>query len=227
MAAKPVRRAVTTPAKTAPKRPPEAGRLEAILARQGYRLVAGVDEVGRGALAGPLVAAGVVFDVDRIPEGMADSKTLTPNQREELAARVFGAAAGVSFVVVDSEDIDGDGLHVSNLEALVRAAKSLRPVPDYLISDCFPLERCGLPHVGLPKADGLSAAVAAASIVAKVKRDAFMRSLDAQYPGYGFAGNKGYSCPEHWAAIRSQGPSPIHRRSFRGVGSWQPSLGEF
>lgn len=212
----PVRRART---------PRPAGRLEAILARQGFRLVAGVDEVGRGSLAGPLVAAAVVFDVERIPDGLCDSKVLLPAERERCAERILAAAAGTSYVVVDPQDIDDGGLHVSNLAALVRAVRSLRPRPDYVISDCFPLDGVlGVPQVGLPKADALSAAVAAASIVAKVSRDALMSKLDADYPGYGFASNKGYGSEEHWAAIRAFGPSPIHRRSFRGVGAMQLAL---
>lgn len=186
--------------------------------------MAGVDEVGRGALAGPLVAAGVVLDVERLPDGLCDSKMLTPLQREACADKVLAQAVSMAFVVVDPADIDDEGLHVSNLSALECAARWLRPRPDYLISDCFPLARSGLPHVGLPKADALSAAVAAASIVAKVKRDELMRGLEGEHPGYGFAKNKGYGTDEHWAAIRALGPSPIHRRSFKGVASYQPTL---
>jgi len=184
-----------------------------------------VDEVGRGALAGPLVAAAVLFDVEHIPDGLCDSKLLTPQEREFHAGRILAAAEGVSYAVVDPADIDEGGLQVQNLDALRRAVVALRPEPEYVICDHFSLEDTGLPHVGLPKADTLSAAVAAASIVAKVSRDAFMVELDAEHPGYGFARHKGYSCDEHWAALRALGPSPVHRRSFRGVGSWQTSLG--
>ena len=188
--------------------------------------MAGVDEVGRGALAGPLVAAAVLFDAERIPPGLCDSKLLTPEQREECAAEIYRVALAVSYVVAGPEDIDGDGIQASNLGALERAVRSLRPIPEYVISDHFPLEGTGLPHVGLPKADVLSATVAAASIVAKVSRDAFMATLDADHPGYGFGRHKGYGTEEHWAAIRALGPSPVHRRSFRGVASYQPSLGD-
>lgn len=237
MAAQPVRRTVkrrrakakrAAPKKrrTLSKRP--AGRLETILARQGFRLVAGVDEVGRGALAGPLVAAAVLFDVERLPEGLCDSKMLTPERRVELAGAILAACVATSYAVVDPSDIDDDGLHVSNLAALERAVRTLYPRPEYLISDCFPLRgTIGLAQVGLPKADALSAAVAGASIVAKVSRDAFMRQLDAEYPGYAFASNKGYGSDEHWAAIRALGPSPVHRRSFKGVASYQPSFADF
>lgn len=197
--------------------------------------MAGVDEVGRGALAGPLVTAAVLLDVRRLPHGVCDSKALTPEEREVCAAEILRLAVSVSYVVVDSEDIDDEGLGVSNLNALRRAVRALSPTPDYVISDHFPLDdpdaprgaaSYGPPHVGLPKADAMSAAVAAASIVAKVSRDAFMRALDADHPGYNFASNKGYGTDEHWSALRALGPSPVHRRSFRGVASYQPTLGD-
>ncbi len=238
MATQPVHRAVKAkrrrsarkkrkPTKAAKPAPPvrrPAGRLEEILKRQGFRFVAGVDEVGRGALAGPLVTAAVMLDLARIPEGLADSKVLTPEERDCCAAEILRLAAGVSYVVVDSQDIDDDGLGVSNIKALKRAVKALHPTPQYVISDHFPMDDDGAPWVGLPKADALSAAVAAASIVAKVSRDAFMTALDASHPGYNFASNKGYGTDEHWSAIRALGPSVVHRRSFRGVASYQPSL---
>ena len=198
-----------------------AGRLEAILHRQGFRLVAGVDEVGRGALAGPLVVAAVMLDLDHIPDGLYDSKMLLPQEREVLAAEIHRRAVAVSYVVVDPTDIDDQRLGVSNIRALKRAVRLLRPSPHYVISDHFALDDDGPPHVALPRADAMSAAVAAASIVAKVSRDAFMCELDRDHPGYHFAAHKGYSCDEHWAAIRALGPSPVHRRSFRGVGSYQ------
>ncbi len=188
--------------------------------------MAGVDEVGRGALAGPLVAAAVLLDVEQLPNGVCDSKVLTAAQREECAGSVLSVAVAVSYAVVAPEDIDDDGLHVSNLSALVRAVRGLGRTPDYVISDCFPLHGQGFPHVGLPKADALSAAVGAASIVAKVSRDALMSGLDGVYPGYGFARNMGYGTDEHWAAIRALGPSEIHRKSFRGVRFYQPALGD-
>ncbi len=203
-----------------------AGRLEEICRRQGFRYVAGVDEVGRGALAGPLVCAAVTLDVEEIPPNLCDSKVLTPEEREACAVDIIRMAVAVSYVVVDPEDIDDQRLGVSNLAALRRAVKKLSPRPDYVISDHFPLEDGGAPHIGLPKADANSAAVAAASIVAKVSRDAYMAVLDAEHPGYHFASNKGYGSDEHWAAIRALGPSPVHRRSFRGVASYQPSFGD-
>lgn len=210
-----------------PPAPPEkkfAGRLEEILRGKGFRYVAGVDEVGRGALAGPLVCAAVLLDTDRLPGGLCDSKVLTAEEREACAAEIWRLAVAVSYVVVDPEDIDDQRLGVSNLAALRRAVKKLCPTPDYVISDHFPLEDGGPPHIGLPKADANSAAVAAASIVAKVSRDAYMRELDLEHPGYLFSSNKGYGSDEHWAAIRALGPSPVHRRSFRGVGSYQPAF---
>ena len=207
-------------------KPKPAGRLEAILRRKGFRLVAGVDEVGRGALAGPLVTAAVLLDLRRVPTGLCDSKVLTPEEREACAARIKRLAVAISYVVVDPEDIDDDGLGVSNLAALKRAVRALHPTPQYVISDHFPMDDDGAPWVGLPKADSMSAAVAAASIVAKVSRDGFMATLDASHPGYNFTSNKGYGTDEHWSAIRVLGPSPIHRRSFKGVASYQPTLAD-
>lgn len=203
---------------------PLAGRLEDILRRQGFRFVAGVDEVGRGALAGPLVTAAVTLDTKRLPAGLCDSKMLEPAEREELAGLIFKAAVAVSYVVVAAEDIDDEGLGVTNVAALRRAVRALAPLPDYVISDHFVLDGIGVPHVGLPKADQNSAAVAAASIVAKVSRDGFMATLDAAHPGYHFASNKGYGSDEHWAAIRTLGPSPVHRRSFKGVAAYQATF---
>lgn len=180
--------------------------------------------MGRGALAGPLVAAAVLFHSDRVPDGLCDSKILTPEEREICAREVLTAAVAVSYAVVDPCDIDSDGLHVSNLSALRQAVRALHPIPDYVISDHFVLRDVEPPHIGLPRAEGLSAAVAGASIVAKVSRDAFMATLEADHPGYGFARHKGYATPAHWAAIRALGPSPVHRRSFKGVASWQASF---
>lgn len=205
------------------KRKREAGRLELILRRQGFRFVAGVDEVGRGALAGPLLCAAVTLDLESMPTGLCDSKMLEPEEREVCAEEILRLAVAVSYVVVDPTDIDDKRLGVSNLLALRRAVKKL-PRPDYVISDHFPIEDGTAPHVALPRADANSAAVAAASIVAKVARDAYMVHLDTEFPGYQFASNKGYGSDEHWAAIRALGPSPVHRRSFRGVGSYQASF---
>ena len=234
MAANQVRRAVKGGRSRAKKRKPvaepvaprPAGRLEEILSRKGFRFVAGVDEVGRGALAGPLVTASVLLDLQQIPQGLYDSKMLAPQERERCASEILRLAAAVSYVVVDPCDIDDDGLGVSNLAALRRAVRALGMTPEYVISDHFPMVDDGAPWVGLPKADAMSAAVAASSIVAKVSRDAFMATLDAEHPGYNFASNKGYGTDEHWAAIRALGPSPVHRRSFRGVGSYQPTLAD-
>lgn len=225
---KPAARKKSTKRKTAPKPAPAprkyAGRLELILNKKGFRYVAGVDEVGRGALAGPLVCAAVTLDTEQLPQNLCDSKMLTAEEREVAAAEVLRLAVAVSYVVVAPEDIDDQKLGVSNLAALRRAVKKLAPRPDYVISDHFPLEDGFAPHIGLPKADANSAAVAAASIVAKVSRDAYMTLLDEEYPGYHFASNKGYGSDEHWAAIRALGPSAVHRRSFRGVGAYQQSL---
>jgi ribonuclease HII len=201
-----------------------AGRLERILGAKGFRLVAGVDEVGRGALAGPLVAASVLLDTSRLPEGLCDSKMLEPSERERLAPVILSMAVAVSYIVVDPLDVDDTGLGVSNVLALRRAVRALPVRPDYVISDHFPLDDLRIPWVGLPKADCMSAAVAAASIVAKVSRDRFMHRAAALHPGWGFDEHVGYSTPEHREAILRLGVSPLHRLSFQSAAYQQLPL---
>jgi ribonuclease HII len=197
----------------------------------GVPLVAGTDEAGRGALAGPLVAAGVLFDYRRL-QGKAcsplaqldDSKTRTLAQREELYGAVLACATRVSVIVAPALEVDRFGVHRANLSALARALRGLDAPPgSLLLSDGFrvPLER---EHRAIVGGDGTSAAIAAASIVAKVTRDRIMRRLHAAYPEYGFDGHVGYSTPQHRAALRSIGPCPLHRLSFTTVGAVQLSL---
>lgn len=199
--------------------------LEKVLELQGYKLIAGVDEVGRGAIAGPMVIAAVLLDVTDLPEGVDDSKVLEPETRVLVAAEIERFAVSVAYAVVDSQVIDDEGLHRLNRAALIQAVKALQPRPDYTVCDHFDLSD-DIPHLAIPRADSLSVAVGAASILAKVRRDAWMSHLDEIHPGYGFAHHKGYGTAEHWTAVRALGLCPEHRRSFRGVGSYQPTLGE-
>lgn len=180
-------------------------------------LVAGVDEVGRGALAGPLVACAAILPPDFDLPGLADSKRLTAPARERLAAAIRRQAVALSVVRVTPARIDREGLHRCNLWALRHAALRLRPRPDFVISDGFRVTYLRVPRRAIPKADGGIASVAAASIVAKVTRDRAMARLGRRYPAYGFRRNKGYGTAEHWEALRALGPSPVHRRSFTGV----------
>jgi ribonuclease HII len=195
------------------------GFIEVTLREQGFSLVAGTDEVGRGALAGPLVAAGVILPEDFDLSGVRDSKLLTPLARERMAAVIREHAVAISLVRITPQVIDRRGLHRSNLRALRAAIARLEPRPDYALTDGFPVKRMPVPSLGIKKGDRVSASVAAASIVAKVVRDRAMRRLHRRFPAFGFVRNKGYGTAEHWRALRDVGPSPVHRMSFKGVGA--------
>jgi ribonuclease HII len=194
-----------------------SGILEARLADAGFQNVAGADEVGRGALAGPLVAAAVILPEGASIPGLKDSKMCTRLQREDLAARIHELAVAVSIVRVRPDRIDRVGLQRCNLHALRRALKGLDVTPDYVLLDAFRMKRLRWPGLAVKKADVVSKNVAAASIVAKVHRDAAMRRYHRKHPQYGFARNVGYGTREHWDALKEHGPSPIHRLSFYGV----------
>jgi ribonuclease HII len=196
----------------------DLGRYERGLHQQGFRLVAGADEAGRGALAGPLVAAAVIlpdgFDLD----GIADSKVLTPSARERACARILSDAVAVSVCRAMPCRIDRRGLHRSNLWLLRRAVLTLPVEPDYVLTDGFPVPRLRVPNLSIKKGDAVTASVASASIVAKVTRDRMMDRYHRRFPAYGFDRHRGYGTPEHRAALERLGPSPIHRLSFKGVG---------
>lgn len=194
------------------------GRIERRLWDAGFLRVAGVDETGRGALAGPLFTCACVLPPGFALEGLTDSKLLSPEERESLAVEIRATALAVAIMKVTARSIDRRGLHRSNLRALRGAAMRLDPHPDYLIVDGYPVARAPFPTLAMRKGDRVSIAVAAASVIAKVERDRLMLTLDARYPGYGFAENKGYGTPDHWRAIRKHGPTPEHRLSFAGVG---------
>jgi ribonuclease HII len=201
-------------------------RYERVLRLQGFQRIAGADEVGRGALAGPLVAAAVILPEDFDREGIIDSKLLTANQRESAYQRIVAGA--VAFVVrkIEPPVIDARGLHRSNLHLLRRCVKALPVQPDYVLTDGFPVTRMPCPSLGVKKGDTVAASVAAASIVAKVTRDRLMRRLHRRYPDFGFDHNKGYGTPEHLEVLDRLGPTPVHRLSFACVGqSALPGLG--
>lgn len=190
----------------------------------GAELVAGADEAGRGCLAGPIVAAAVILDRDCLEsrgtgrlEGLGDSKKLTAKKRERLYPEILACARRVSVVMRSARYIDAHGLHRSNIECLSEALAGLEDddttVPLRLV-DGFRLDGCRLEHRKLIKGDSTSAAVAAASVVAKVTRDRCMARAGGRYPGYGFEGHKGYASVAHRDAIVKLGPSPIHRMSF-------------
>src|SRR5919198_2279161 len=184
----------------------------------GFGRVAGVDEAGRGALAGPLVAAAVILPRDCPIEGLADSKLLTPERRRELARQIRELALAVTVVRAGPDTIDRIGLQRTNLALLCRALRELPGGYDYALADGFPLPAAmPAPVLGVRKGDQLISCVAAASIVAKVARDKIMVGAARRYPGYGFQRHKGYGTDEHWAALRKLGPSAYHRYSFSGV----------
>lgn len=200
-------------------------RFEDELFSSGLRAIAGVDEVGRGALAGPVVAAAVILDLADVPEGINDSKKLSRLQRERLAAEIERRAVSFSTARIEHFEIDKINIHRASLLAMERAIKGLRPPADYVLID----GRHKVPHLACPqltivKGDCLSVSVAAASIIAKVARDRWMREYDEEYPGYSFASHVGYNTRTHQEAIGKLGPSAIHRLSFRGVLSYQPAL---
>ena len=204
---------------------PRTGRkLLAFDRRLGVRFVAGADEAGRGSLAGPLVVAGVLFDYeclrDRRVRPLAllnDSKQVPPDRREILFRAVAGCASRITVRVVPPARIDRDGLHRSNLRALREALAALSPPAEACLVDGFRLGPEAPAHQAVVDGDERSAAIAAASIVAKVVRDRTMQRMDALFPHYGFASHVGYITPGHSAAVRTRGPSEIHRRSFQAL----------
>jgi len=196
-------------------------RYEVALREQGFSRVAGADEAGRGALAGPLVAAAVIIPAGFDTVGIRDSKQLTARQRDEQFERITDACV-VAVAKAEAPALDRRGLHRSNIALLRRAVRALDPEPDYALTDGFPVPRMPCPALSIKKGDTVSASVAAASIVAKVTRDRIMVRLDRRYPAFGFVHNKGYGTPDHWVALETHGPTPVHRLSFAGVG--QPSL---
>jgi ribonuclease HII len=200
--------------------PPAAPyRFEAQAWRRGLTRVAGVDEAGRGPLAGPVVAAAVVIAPDRRVRGLADSKVLSSERREELFALIHERAVAVGVGIVDHLTIDRINILEATRLAMGQALAVLIPVPELIITDFVSLRACPCPQRNLVDGDARCASVAAASIVAKVTRDRLMRELDAAFPVYGFARHKGYATAEHIAAIDRHGLCPLHRRSF--VSAWR------
>ena len=182
----------------------------------GAHLVAGVDEVGRGSLFGPVVAAAVILDPAYRIRGLRDSKLLVAERREVLAERIREHAMAWAIAAVDAARIDQINIYQASRVAMREAVLQLHPTPDHLLIDALRLD-CDLPQKAIIHGDALSASIAAASIVAKVERDRILREWDPVFPLYGLASNKGYSTPHHIAALREHGPSPLHRQSFAPV----------
>lgn len=195
---------------------------EKLLRQNGYRHIAGVDEVGRGALAGPVLAAAVVLDGTGDYSPIRDSKTLSAGKRQMLAERIQSEALGVGLGWVSESEIDRINILQATHKAMRCAISGLPFIPDMVLVDGFFLPGLELPCIGIIKGDSRSYSIAAASIVAKVKRDAYMTALASEYPQYGFERHVGYGTDMHRRAIMAHGPSPCHRQSFQGV---RPPMG--
>lgn len=191
-------------------------QLEQRLRREGFSLIAGVDEAGRGCLFGPVFAAAVILDPGRPIEGLADSKTLAPERRLELADLIRQRSIAWAVASASAAEIDQINIRQASRLAMQRAVASLRPPCDYLLVDALQLD-WPAPQQALIKGDAQVACIAAASILAKTERDALMAELDSQFPGYGLARHKGYGTAEHLDALRRLGPTPFHRRTFAPV----------
>lgn len=199
------------------KRP--SRRLENNLRAQGYRAVVGLDEVGRGAWAGPLVGAAVVLDGRTVIPGLRDSKLLTARVRETLYPNIVARARAWSVTVIGVEELNLHGLSWANREAFLRAVRTLSVTADFAVTDGKIDFRLGMPSLALVDADTSVACVAAASILAKVTRDRLMHELHEHYPNYGFDRHVGYGTADHRAALHRHGPSPLHRRGFAPIRS--------
>jgi ribonuclease HII len=184
---------------------------------QSYQIVAGVDEAGRGPLAGPVVAAAVVIDPADIPPGIDDSKKLTPKKRDLLFDALHDKALAIGVGMAEPAEIDRINILQSSLLAMKRAVEEMAIQPDFLLIDGLYKIPSALPQEAITKGDSRSASIAAASIIAKVTRDRLMQTYHQTYPQYGFSGHKGYPTKAHKAAIRRFGCCPIHRRTFKGV----------
>ena len=193
---------------------------ERVLWKTGVVRIAGVDESGMGPLAGPVVAAAVVFPPGTAIDGIDDSKKLDPAEREATETAIRERAAGIGLGTVDAREIDEHNVYRAGLLAMKRAVEALPAPPQHVLVDARTIPDIGIPQNCFNRGDGLNFSIAAASIIAKTHRDRVMEALDRQYPGYGFARHKGYGTPEHQDAIRAHGPCAIHRMSFPVIREW-------
>ena len=193
--------------------------IEQLLFQAGISPIAGVDEAGRGACAGPLVIAAVVLHDPFAPElaPVRDSKELSENKREEIFQIIDSIAASISVVIVPATEVDARGVHAANLDGMRRAVNGLDVVPAYVLTDGYAIEGLGFPNLAVWKGDQVVVSISAASIVAKVTRDRIMREMDKEFAAYGFAGHKGYITAAHTKALNEYGPCAQHRQSFSNV----------
>lgn len=185
---------------------------------KGYKFVAGVDEVGRGCLAGPVVAGAVILDRSKpMLEGVDDSKKISKKKREVLSKEIKNSAVAYAFGQVEADEIDQINILEATKKAMIRAVRKLDVAADFLLIDALELKNINLPQKGIIKGDSISLSVAAASIIAKVYRDNLMKDYANAYPEYGFERHAGYGTKAHFEALKTYGTTPIHRLSFKGV----------
>jgi ribonuclease HII len=193
--------------------------IEQLLANAGISPIAGVDEAGRGACAGPLVIASVVLNDPFAPElaVVRDSKEIVEAKRDAVFDLIHQVAASVSVVIVPASEVDSRGVHAANLDGMRRAVQGLSVEPAYVLTDGYAIEGLGVPNLAVWKGDQVVVSISAASVIAKVTRDRIMREMDLEFPQYGFAGHKGYITAAHTKALNEHGPCAQHRRSFANV----------
>ncbi len=194
-----------------------SNQIELALLQTGIRLIAGLDEAGRGPLAGPVVAAAVILDPDYPIEGLNDSKQLTHKKRIALADQIKQHAIAYSIVFISETIIDQINIYQASKKAMLEAVSQLSIQPEYLLTDAMPLKECTIPHEAIIHGDALSISIAAASILAKTARDDYMVECSKRYPQYGFEQHKGYPTKAHLAAIQRYGVLPIHRQSYQPI----------
>jgi ribonuclease HII len=193
--------------------------IEQLLIQAGISPIAGVDEAGRGACAGPLVIAAVVLNDPFAPElaPVRDSKEISENKRDEVFELIQSIAVSISVVIVPAQEVDARGVHAANLDGMRRAVNGLDITPAYVLTDGYAIEGLGFPNLAVWKGDQVVVSISAASVVAKVTRDRIMRQMDSEFPRYGFAGHKGYITAAHTQALNEYGPCVQHRQSFSNV----------
>ena len=193
--------------------------IEQLLTSAGISPIAGVDEAGRGACAGPLVIASVVLHDPFAPElaVVRDSKEIPESKRDAVFELIQSIAASVSVVIVPASEVDSRGVHAANLDGMRRAVQGLNVVPAYVLTDGYAIEGLGVPNLAVWKGDQVVVSISAASVIAKVTRDRIMREMDLDFPQYGFAGHKGYITAAHTKALNEHGPCAQHRTSFANV----------
>jgi len=193
--------------------------IEQQLISEGITPIAGVDEAGRGACAGPLVIAAVILK-DLNDSGLAevrDSKELSESKREKIFDQIIALASSVNIVIVSAQEVDSRGVHAANIDGMRRAVHGLDQLPAYVLTDGYAIEGLAVPSLAVWKGDQVAVTISAASIIAKVTRDRLMREMDTTFPNYGFAGHKGYITAVHTKALNEHGPCAQHRTSFANV----------